>query len=288
MALQRNFSRVLCIALALGGTLACFTGAGLNDDIGGAGSTTARGDGGTATAGDLPCDIAQLLVDKCLACHANPPIGTPLTLTSRADLATASRTDPTKTVAELSIARMRDVAKPMPPTGPSVASSATILESWVAAGMPAGSCGTTGAQAGPSPYDTPSVCTSKTTWTRGNRGSSSMRPGGACIDCHTQEGEGPRFSIAGTLYATAHEPADCNGQSIGVVVITDANGKVTELAPNAVGNFSLKTKIALPYRATVTANGRERVMATPQTSGDCNACHTEMGAQNAPGRIMAP
>ena len=33
-------------------------------------------------------------------------------------------------------------------------------------------------------FDTPTVCTSGTMWTRGDRGSASMHPGGACITCH--------------------------------------------------------------------------------------------------------
>src|SRR4051812_35859083 len=38
---------------------------------------------------------------------------------------------------------------------------------------------------GPSnPYDTPVTCTSNTHWTRGDRGSASMHPGGPCVACH--------------------------------------------------------------------------------------------------------
>jgi len=33
---------------------------------------------------------------------------------------------------------------------------------------------------------------------------------------------------------------------------------------------------------------RERRMTTPQFDGDCNACHTQDGLQNAPGRIVVP
>ena len=39
---------------------------------------------------------------------------------------------------------------------------------------------------------------------------------------------------------------------------------------------------------SVLANGKVRAMAQAVSSGDCNACHTLHGAQNAPGRIMAP
>jgi hypothetical protein len=139
------------------------------------------------------------------------------------------------------------------------------------------------------PYDTPSVCTSNQHWTRGDRGSSSMHPGGTCIDCHTKR-NGPSFSIAGTVFPTAHEPTDCNGvNGTGMtVVITGADGKVTNVPVNSVGNFYSIATIAKPFHAKVVANGKERAMSAAQTSGDCNSCHTEQGANDAPGRIMAP
>jgi hypothetical protein len=46
--------------------------------------------------------------------------------------------------------------------------------------------------------------------------------------------------------------------------------------------------VATPFRAKVTYMGRERDMAAGQTSGDCNACHTQSGAMSAPGRIILP
>lgn len=117
-----------------------------------------------------------------------------------------------------------------------------------------------------------------------------MNPGMACIQCHSSD-EGPRFSIAGTLYPTVHEPDLCNGAgSAGdlQVVITGADGKTLRLTPNAVGNFFSETRLALPYQAKVIAGGAERAMAASQTSGDCNQCHTPDGANGAPGRIMPP
>ncbi len=50
----------------------------------------------------------------------------------------------------------------------------------------------------------------------------------------------------------------------------------------------LNTTISKPYRPRVTANGKTRVMASERTDGDCNGCHTEGGAESAPGRIMVP
>jgi cytochrome c553 len=122
-----------------------------------------------------------------------------------------------------------------------------------------------------------------------------MNPGMACIKCHNQQGEGPNYSIAGTVYPTAHEPDKCNGKvlsgpaiSTAIIEIIDKNGGVHTTTVNSVGNFGTTTFIAKPYTAKVKYDGRERVMTTPQTSGDCNDCHTQSGAQNAPGRVLLP
>lgn len=138
-------------------------------------------------------------------------------------------------------------------------------------------------------YATPVVCTSQKTWTGGNRESPLMHPGNACISCHSQ-GEGPKFALAGTLYPTAHEPNDCNGTSASgaSVIVTDANGTDHTLTPNAAGNFYVSGSIAKPYRARIEYQGRTRAMASAQSTGDCNSCHTEAGSQGAPGRLMLP
>lgn len=138
-------------------------------------------------------------------------------------------------------------------------------------------------------FNTETVCTSQTTWTRGDRGSSSMHPGVACINCHDSNQRGPAFAVAGTVFPTAHEPDNCNGAQGGVqVVITDATGKVTTLTVNAVGNFYSAADIQPPFHAKVVSGERERAMVAEQTSGDCNGCHTEQGTKSAPGRIVAP
>ncbi len=137
-------------------------------------------------------------------------------------------------------------------------------------------------------FDGPSVCTSGAKWTRGDRGSSLMHPGRACITCHAQN-RGPAFTIAGTVYPTAHEPDECNGANAGAqVVITDADGKVTKIAVNASGNFFSQVPIALPFRAKVVVGTKERAMFGSQKTGDCNSCHTEKGDNSAPGRIVLP
>lgn len=189
---------------------------------------------------------------------------------------------------------MKSATSPMPPApavAPTPAEIAT-LEQWVTAGTPKGTActpppgdaGADGGMTGGNIYNTPTVCTSKTTWTNGNEGSSRMRPGGACVTCHTMRG-GPAYTVAGT----AHEPNDCNGNGTGLtVVVTDKNGAVTNIPVNAVGNLASRANIAAPFRVKVTNGTKERVMACALIAGDCNSCHTLAGVNGAPGRVMAP
>jgi hypothetical protein len=137
----------------------------------------------------------------------------------------------------------------------------------------AGSGGTTG-----------SVCTSMMTW-NGAAGPL-MEPGVSCNSCHNHA-----FTIAGTVYPTAHEPNLCYGVdgAKGVrVVITGADGKTLTLTPSASGDFYSNTAVAKPFTAKVTNGSASLAMAASQSSGDCNTCHTQNGASSAPGRIMSP
>ena len=224
---------------------------------------------------DLPCEVETLMVTNCWGCHGDRPAEVDLpSLTTVASLSAPSGSDPTKTYAESALALMQSNATPMPPLPAArvTAAEVTVLADWVAAGYPAGT--------GCAP-----VCTSNMTWTRGNHESPEMNPGKACIACHASD-EGPRFTIAGTLYPTAHEPDLCDGAdgaNGAQILITGADGQTLTLSPNAAGNFYSNRAVALPYQAKVVFMGREQVMADQQTSGDCNGCHTQAGANEAPG-----
>lgn len=250
---------------------------------------------------DLPCDVAATLAAHCWTCHgATPTPGTPSSLATRADLAAASVVDPSASNAERAVIRMRAAMMPMPPVGSRVPEAEiAALEAWLAAGMPAGSCTIS------DPWATPVQCSSGRTWTGGNDESPLMRPGGACVSCHAAEAPEKRFLAAGTVYPSAHEPDDCGGadtDGASIVELTDAAGRVFTIVPNSAGNFFLEPAsredlqpggaradaFELPYTARVRFEGRERVMLAPQTSGDCNACHTLGGASGAPGRIVLP
>jgi hypothetical protein len=134
------------------------------------------------------------------------------------------------------------------------------------------------------------ACTSGMTWMYGDHGSSQMNPGRACIGCHSTH-NGPPLTIAGTIYPTAHEPDLCDGAdgtTGALVVITGADGQTVTLTPNVAGNFDTGGPVKLPFTAKVTYMGRESAMTAMQTTGDCNSCHTQSGANGAPGRIQLP
>jgi cytochrome c553 len=249
------------------------------------------GAGGSASSGgriatNLPCDVDSILVANCQSCHGSRPSGgAPMSLVTYADLAAKATTDPSQTVAAMCVTRINSTSAPMPPTPPMLsAADIATFTAWVDGGMPMGDC-----VSGVDPLNAAPTCTSGQTWNGGNDGSSRMNPGMACINCHSQGGEGPRYAIAGTVYPTGHEPDRCNGTSAAQVIITDSAGQVLTLTPNSAGNFyASRVSLSLPYNAKVVANGLTRAMSAAQTDGDCNGCHTQNGDNGAPGRITLP
>jgi hypothetical protein len=274
-----------------------------------AGATSAGGsaDGGTCAVEALPAAVQAMLTNKCSTCHGAVPLAGLPSLVSYANLTAPSKTDPSKTNAVVALARIQAATLPMPPApgAPVSVSDVSALQAFVSQGYPKPSCptgtggaggganGGTGGTAGSTALDplfAMPTCTSMSNWTGGNRGSASMNPGVACISCH-KSGDGPSFSIAGTVYPTGHEPDRCNsmvGTAGARIVIIGADGKMLTLTPNAAGNFSSNVAVKTPYQAKVTYQGSERLMLTPQSSGDCNSCHTQNGSMMAPGRITVP
>lgn len=279
--------------------------AGDDTGVGADGATDPTTDSDTPTTPGakptgLPCDVTDVLAASCTKCHGSPlQEGAPYALLSYDDLARMSPKDKTVSVAQRCVTRMKDSASPMPPApdAPATAAQIATLQAWIDAGMPKGTCGSTPAgdaggvtDTGPSPYDVPAKCSSGLTWFLGDKGSSMMHPGKACIACHKTHSGAPRFTAAGTVFPTAHEPDDCISRVSGAtVVLTGADGKSVSLAVNSYsGNFSYTGLLALPYKAKVVVGGKERKMSAAQTNGDCNACHTQTGTSDAPGRIIVP
>jgi len=277
-----HFALTSILMLAISSAAAAGCGASVDSVT--TGNGTASGPTG------LPCEVAALLSDQCISCHSNPPVGgAPSALVTRDDLLSPSKTMPGKTRGEAALLRMQSTTAPMPPTGAPPAADVAAFETWLSAGMPEGTC--------TNPTGEP-VCTSGVSWPPGADGDPMMNPGQTCVTCHQNdpEAEAPLLLFGGTVYTTKHEPNDCLGGSTNTsdnlwVEITDASGTVINVPVNEAGNFYRYTAIgtlALPYTAKVYKNGLARAMATPQTSGDCNGCHTQDGANGAPGRIMMP
>ena len=263
------------------------------DEQGGVGIVD--GGAGTGSNTGLPCDVQALLEIRCIACHSGK---SPAPLLTYADLVAPSPTVSGKTVAQVSLDRMKSTTSPMPPAPavPPTAQEIATFETWVNGGTKmgqacAGDGGTPTADggavdAGQNPYSAPPKCTSNKFWTSGNSGN--LAPGQACQACHQKQG-GPAFTIAGTVYPTAHEPVNCNGAPGPMqVVVTDKNAKVVTINVNSVGNFSSNSTLAAPFTVKVVNGVKTRPMAGALTSGDCNSCHTQNGANGAPGRILAP
>ena len=135
-------------------------------------------------------------------------------------------------------------------------------------------------------YVTADICETGLAWTGGDHGSPNMHPGAACIACHNNNG-GPHFKIAGTIFPSS-EPDDCLGAKDASIEITGADGKVLTITANEAGNFYSEVDVKMPYQAKVTSGGKSKVMFAAQTVGDCNTCHTQKGANSAPGRVTLP
>jgi mono/diheme cytochrome c family protein len=280
--------------------LACTPGCAADDD--GLATPLPRHDAGPGGASDasidaavgpsgLPCEVQDVLVAHCASCHGGVPAGgATVSLMTRDQLLSASPTVPTLTLLDRAIEQMRSGAMPPMPASPVPDAEIVALETWRTAGAPEGTCVPVN-----DPFAGPDTCTSGRRWTSGNLESPLMRPGGACISCHTSMREGPRppLTLAGTVYGSGREVDDCNGVGTSAadpieVVVTDATMREIVMAPNAAGNFFSQTAVTFPITAVVRYQGRERAMVTRVPSGDCNGCHTLRGDMMAPGRIVLP
>lgn len=308
------------------GPIATGDGGKVSDDVGGI-NETGKGAGSGAATG-LPCDVQQLIENRCIACHLS---SSTLPMLTYEDLQKPAPSDGTKSMLKMAVERMKSTDKPMPPP-PALAPTAeevAILEGWLKLNAPREEKNCTppvvldaGTAGPPVNYNTPVVCTSGKYWTSNNYYGGSMGPrafGGGFGGSGGQQGGqggypnsnfkddgsefmnpgracntchvqrgGPNYQVSGTVYPTAHEPDDCNGVNDANIVITDANGVVKKIGVNSAGNFFTSEPIAAPFRVTVTRGGKERPMASAVTIADCNSCHTTAGVNGAPGRVMAP
>lgn len=317
---MRHIVLVASVAVAFGAAIACSTSGSSTEEAADAGDDAgitlspsdlppaSEGPAGTGGNTGLPCDVQAVLENRCIACHDGL---SQVALLSYDNLVAPSKVAPSKTLAQLSLERMKATTNPMPPPpaeGPS-ADEIAIFEEWLTAGAPKNPSSCTdmvptdggtdggGGGGGSDAGDAGSVCTSNVRWTMGNAKSPLMHPGAACNKCHQVLG-GPNLAFAGTIYPTLHEPDDCNGKAPPPqlqVVVTDSRNKTFSMNVNEAGNFFIRAaeagRIRAPFTARVVeANNPNKVrrMLGRVTSGDCNNCHTQAGAFGTPGRILTP
>jgi hypothetical protein len=133
-----------------GGSGALSGGAGGSGSLGAPGGTTGGPgtpggpggiDAGPSAGTGLPCAVKKVVVEKCQACHSDPPVGTFMPLVTAAHFQAQSSTDMTKKYFELAKTRIADSARPMPPvTSPQLtAEEKSTLLSWLNQGAPGSS-----------------------------------------------------------------------------------------------------------------------------------------------------
>ena len=91
------------------------------------------------------------------------------------------------------------------------------------------------------------------------------RHGSDCLCCHATT----EFGIAGSI---------APGSPIDRIVVTDSDGNVADMAPNAYDNFFRHVSLKPPLTARVVfADGTDRTMRELAPHGSCNSCHAESG-----------
>ncbi len=99
-------------------------------------------------------------------------------------------------------------------------------------------------------------------------------PGQPCLDCHRAGGEGPTFSVGGTLFRDAAGSAAVAGVTLHIV---DATGKELSLVSARNGNFWSSQPVTYPLSAAASGCPSRSTMAAPiqQGGGNCNSggCH---------------
>jgi hypothetical protein len=247
----------------------------------------ASGGMGTGSSTDLPCDVATYLAAKCTSCHGDPPLPTALAgLVTYADLKATSKEDPAKNEAELSVVRMKDAAKPMPPGALPSAADVAILENWVNAGYPMGSCGEAGV-----PVAKPAVSVFKdappftarmgqvigTNEVREHDGYEKKNCMGS--GCHGARGDGPSLNFGGTLYDKSGNPLA--GAEVRLV---DTSGTVFTAYSASNGTFYSRMQhtdagVPITWKAPAQVGVRNAAAAVDMltgleaSGGACNSCH---------------
>lgn len=114
-------------------------------------------------------------------------------------------------------------------------------------------------------------------------GDGNHNAGEDCLQCHRQGGEGPPWTIGGTVYADREGSAPAPGVSIHLI---DATGRDLILVSQENGNFWSTDVLEFPVAAFASLCPDVEAMAIQITREDasCNqsGCHTEGFRVSAP------
>ena len=103
----------------------------------------------------------------------------------------------------------------------------------------------------------------------------SHNAGRDCMGCHGSGGEGPTWTVAGTVYRDDGVTAYAGAQ-VRLTTERDGGGSVLiELTSDGSGNFYTSRAVGFGggLFADVAGTGPRRSMQEPLTRGACNSCH---------------
>jgi cytochrome c553 len=107
-------------------------------------------------------------------------------------------------------------------------------------------------------------------------------PGTTCMSCHGAGGNAPRFTMGGTLYATAAGGAPVVGATI---TVRDASGQSIDVVSAQNGNFWIVQAVTYPVTVYASSCPTVQPMIATSATGDCNSCHA---AGVGPGTVHLP
>jgi hypothetical protein len=113
------------------------------------------------------------------------------------------------------------------------------------------------------------------------------RPGQPCLLCHDSLGDhGPRFSVAGTVYARADGRVSLNKVTVHLI---DSSGQKFDALTNCAGNFYVSPSeltVQYPLWVTLAVGDKTLDMESPSfREGSCAACHSQPKGSASAGQV---
>jgi len=113
------------------------------------------------------------------------------------------------------------------------------------------------------------------------------RPGQPCLVCHSEGGQPPVFSVAGTIYRRKGKSEGANKVD---VLLVDAAKRVFHVKTNCAGNFYVtpgEYTPTYPMWVTVSIGDYSSDMASRiYREGSCAGCHVKPTGPQSPGEVF--